>query len=263
MPARRRATPRQARRRACRPPSAGRRSRTCSAPRRTASSRCASTHSDSHAEQPRELAGVRRQHGRGRALDRLELVERVGIDDRRQVDLREQPPHELLRPVAAAEPGPERERAGLRANSARLDGPRRDRAVSSGQGRLTASSSRCSKTGSGWRGHGDRDVARVGAERSLGGEAGRAGQPARAADDEHGARRCTCCVGAAARERGPGSRRVTSACLVSACSRPMSATTISPAWKRPGATSRPTFWPWNVTVTVASTQRPRPRRSRR
>jgi hypothetical protein len=50
-------------------------------------------------------------------------------------------------------------------------------------------------------GHSDRDVARVGAEGSLGGEAGRAGEPARAADNEHGARGVLVLVGAAARDR--------------------------------------------------------------
>ena len=36
----------------------------------------------------------------------------------------------------------------------------------------------------------------------------------------------------------------------------MSATTTSPAWKRPGATTSPTLRPWNVTVTSASTAAP-------
>ena len=40
---------------------------------------------------------------------------------------------------------------------------------------------------------------------------------------------------------------------VSACSSPMSATTTSPAWKRPGATASPSLRPWNVTVTAART----------
>jgi hypothetical protein len=36
----------------------------------------------------------------------------------------------------------------------------------------------------------------------------------------------------------------------------MSATTISPAWKRPGATTSPTLRPWKVTVTAARTASP-------
>ena len=38
--------------------------------------------------------------------------------------------------------------------------------------------------------------------------------------------------------------------------RPMSATTTSPAWKRPGATACPTFGAWKVTVSAASTAAP-------
>jgi hypothetical protein len=43
---------------------------------------------------------------------------------------------------------------------------------------------------------------------------------------------------------------------VAASSSPMSATTTRPAWNRPGPTTRPTFEPWNVTVTSASTTAP-------
>ena len=51
----------------------------------------------------------------------------------------------------------------------------------------------------------------------------------------------------------PGSaRRV----AVSSRSRPMSATTTRPAQNRPGATARPTFAAWNVTVRSASTTAP-------
>ena len=39
-------------------------------------------------------------------------------------------------------------------------------------------------------------------------------------------------------------------------SSPMSATTTRPAWKRPGATARPTFGAWNVTVRSALTAAP-------
>ena len=49
---------------------------------------------------------------------------------------------------------------------------------------------------------------------------------------------------------------MTSSCSVSTGPSPMSATTTSPAWKRPGATSVPTFGPCIVTVTVAWTHAP-------
>ncbi len=58
--------------------------------------------------------------------------------------------------------------------------------------------------------------------------------------------------------RGIDSRRagVARVTAVGADSRPMSATTTRPAWKRPGATTSPTFGAWNVTVTSASTATP-------
>ena len=43
---------------------------------------------------------------------------------------------------------------------------------------------------------------------------------------------------------------------VSTGARPMSATTTSPAWNRPGATWSPTLLAWNVTVSVALTAAP-------
>ena len=60
------------------------------------------------------------------------------------------------------------------------------------------------------------------------------------------------------RLRGTSRRisRATSRCSVSVGSRPMSATTISPAWKRPGATASPIFGPCMVTVTSAQTAAP-------
>ena len=61
-----------------------------------------------------------------------------------------------------------------------------------------------------------------------------------------------------ARLRGTSERiaGVTSRCSVSAGSSPMSATTTSPAWKRPGAIASPSLRPWNVTVSVARTAAP-------
>ena len=61
-----------------------------------------------------------------------------------------------------------------------------------------------------------------------------------------------------ARLRGTSARiaGVARRCAVSPCSSPMSATTTSPAWKRPGATASPTLRPWKVTVSAASTAAP-------
>ena len=58
----------------------------------------------------------------------------------------------------------------------------------------------------------DGDVARVGAERGLGGEADGAGHPGRAADDEHGAGRVLVVVRAAGRHEARASPAVTSRC---------------------------------------------------
>ena len=69
------------------------------------------------ADQPAELAGMRSQHARRGPLLGLERQERIAVDDRGQLRLREHPPHERLRPVAAPEPRPNRERAGLLASS--------------------------------------------------------------------------------------------------------------------------------------------------
>ena len=58
--------------------------------------------------------------------------------------------------------------------------------------------------------------------------------------------------GRAAREHAravPGGARTAAA---GAGSSPMSATTTCPAWKRPGATTSPSFGPWKVTVRSAS-----------
>ena len=141
------------------------------------------------AEQPRELARVRRQHGRrGRA--RTARARRARRRRRpRAARARSSSRRDELPRVAAAEPRPDRERARpLRTPSNavlqrpldRLEQPRLEH-----RQRLSR--------------RGDGDVAGVGAERGHGGEARGAGQPARAADDEHRARACTCCRRAAAR----------------------------------------------------------------
>ena len=63
------------------------------------------------AEQSGELACVRREHGRRRALDGLELEERVGVDDGRQIDALEELANECAARVTAPEPRAERDRA--------------------------------------------------------------------------------------------------------------------------------------------------------
>ena len=64
--------------------------------------------------------------------------------------------------------------------------------------------------------------------------------------ESRAARRGTCCSSAGV------ARRTT----VSTGVRPMSATTTSPAWNRPGATWRPTLLAWKVIVSVAFTATP-------
>ena len=87
----RRARPRAARRRACRRPSAARPQPNSEAARRTASRRCASISSRVGAEQPRELAAVRRQHASAPArANGLELPERVRVEHDRQLEPLEQ-----------------------------------------------------------------------------------------------------------------------------------------------------------------------------
>jgi hypothetical protein len=61
--------------------------------------------------QASELAGVRRQDGRRVPLERLQLEERVRVDDRRQLGLREQPTDELSLVAAQARTEGQRARA--------------------------------------------------------------------------------------------------------------------------------------------------------
>ena len=56
-------------------------------------------------EQPGELARVRRQDERRLALDGLEAVEAVSVDDDRHVDRPQELPHERARLAGAAEAG--------------------------------------------------------------------------------------------------------------------------------------------------------------
>ena len=64
------------------------------------------------AEQPRELAGMRRQHRRLRARERLEPEQGVGVDDDGQFQSREQRRHERVSRLAPAEARSERDRVG-------------------------------------------------------------------------------------------------------------------------------------------------------
>ena len=66
------------------------------------------------AEQPAELARVRRQHRPRAPVARLELVQRVGVEHELLLARSQQLVPERLRGGIAAETGPDRERAGLR-----------------------------------------------------------------------------------------------------------------------------------------------------
>ena len=135
-------------------------------------------------EQAGELAGMRRQHGRVGALDRLEAEEGVGIDDDRNLEALEQPRHERVRLGAAAEPRPERDGVGaLCLGHDRLLGVVPVEAALDGLERQHLDRREALAR------HGDGDVARVGAKRGHRGEHRRARRPGRAADDEHRSRR--------------------------------------------------------------------------
>ena len=201
------------------------------------------------AEQPAELARVRREHGARPPVARLELVERVRVERRAAARARASSSSRR-----APSPPRSRPRPGPIATAPRSARPRATRRRPSV--RFTGSSSRAS-TGQRGLGHGDGDVARVGAERGLGGEADRAGHPRRAADDEHGAGACTCCRSAACAGRARGSPASRAGAPSRRGSSPMSATTTSPrvedARARPRA--RPSR-PWKVTVSAARTASP-------
>ena len=151
-----------------------------SAASRTAASRCAATQAELAAEQPRR---ARPRAGSARSapsrVERLEAEERIGVDDRRQVGLLEQPPHERR---FSAEP------ARARGPTAERDSWRSTRASSaSSSGRFTASS-RCGST-SGADGH----VAGVGAEGGRRGQRDRTGHARASRRRRARRRRCTCC----------------------------------------------------------------------
>ena len=191
---------------------------------------------------------------RARQLDRLELPQRVGVDDDRQL--------ELARAAAARAPcrrcGRARaERAGPIASATRLGAqpravpprPRQRPLHRLEQPRLDDRQRRL--------GDGDGDVARVRAEAAAAREHGSAGQPGRAADDEHAPGACTCCPRAACAARARGSRASRGACAVCARLEPdvrdHDLARVEAARARPrGRPSRP----WNVTVSVGATAAP-------
>ena len=161
------------------------------------------------------------------ALARLELGERVGVDDRRQISISaSRRPDERLR-LVPAEPGADRERASPWP-------PRRRRRSS---GRFTASSTSVSSTGQrlgraprssrSRRRRGTRRGPRARRRRSCRGSRRRRARSPRVYLLSSGALRGT----------RPGSPAVTRRARSRAGSRPMSATTTSPARKRPGATA--------------------------
>ena len=218
-----------------------------SAPRVAASSRCAFTQLGLLAEQPRQLAGMRRQHRPGTPVARLELVQGVRVERRA---------------------APRRRRAARRAGSSppacvRAPGRSRSRRAfaeaASASAHVTFTGSQQPHLDHRERrlGHGDRHVAGIGAKGRRGREADRRpsarGEPPTTSTEP----RCTCCP--RGRLRGTSDEdlgRRPARSVGRSGSSPMSATTASPVWKRPGETASPALRPWNVTVTVARTASP-------
>ncbi len=124
-------------------------------------------------EQARELALVRREDARRRPVARLELEQRVGVDDRRQRDLGEEAADELLRFRSRPSPGPSASAFALRRRLVHL----LERPLNRLEDELL-------EHGKGLVRRADRDVADVGAEGRARGERRRAGHAARSADDE-------------------------------------------------------------------------------
>ena len=121
-----------------------------------------------------ELARVRRQHRRRRTCERLQVEERVRVDDRRQVGFLEQPAHELLRAVRPAETRPDRERARARRGIPDL----LERTLHGLEQLLLDHRKRRARRR-------DRHVSRIRTERCARRETRRAGESRRSADDEY------------------------------------------------------------------------------
>ena len=144
---------------------------------------------------------MRREDRRCRALERVQLKERIGVHDDRRLELGQQPGDDLLRPRPAPEPGAERDGACLpRELDDRLDRPRRDLALVLRARELHRLEQPLLEDRQRRVGHGDRHVARVRAEGRLGGERRCPGQAPRAADDQHRAGRVLVLVGPLARD---------------------------------------------------------------
>ena len=171
------------------------------------------------AEQPRELALVRREHARRRAS----RPARARRARRRRRPSAARPRRAARRtssfgPVAAAEPRAERDRARLlRELEHDVGGAVGDDAAVVGQRPLHGLEQALLEHRQRRLGRGDGDVAGVGAHRRQRGERRRAGEPARAADDEHVARRVLVVALGRGAARGAGAPAPTRRCSVSAC----------------------------------------------
>ena len=216
-------------------------------------------------EQPPELALVRREHRRRAAARQVAAGGRRGRSGRRRRApaaaraSRASSRANATRAVAAAEPGPERERAAARARRERARRRRRASSApsSSGSARVISSSgaalarSPCSEAGHA-RGH----VAGPGAHAARAAMQRRAGQPARAAGDEHVAARELRRGGAAPRELREHRRR-DQADVGPATGAPRGNADVeharrSPACALPGSIHRPGLAAWKVAVAVGA-----------
>ena len=131
-------------------------------------------------EQPCELAAVRREDRRRGARERLELPQRIRIEHDGNLEPLEQDPHELDRPVGAAEAGTDRDGVRLLGSFEHQVGGTREQPAARvlrqrplhdlEQRRLEHRQRRLRR--------GNGDIARVRAERSERGEDRRARQPA-------------------------------------------------------------------------------------
>ncbi len=224
---------------------------------RTASRRCAAISADVAAEQTGELALVRREHARRRPVARLELEERVRVDDDGQLGLGEHAPHELLRPGTAAEPGPDRDRAGLLRELEHDIGCRlRDDAVRLRQRSLDGLEQALLQHGQRRLGYRHGDVAGVRTHRGERGELRCAGEPARAADDEHVPGRVLVVGLAPSRHAAERCSAPTSRLLRLRVREPDVGDEHDAGVEAPGATTTPSLRPWNVTVASARTAAP-------
>ena len=131
------------------------------------------------AEQPRELARVRREHRRRVPLDRLEPEEAVRVDDRGERRSLEERPDDAAGIVAASEPRADRQRVG----ALEIGGEIVEHAVV-GERALHRLERQRLDDREGCRRHGERDVTGVGPQRRGRREHRGAGRPGRPADDE-------------------------------------------------------------------------------